>query len=125
MFIGIFFDEFVRGTLPVTKQQGGLHVTLVYKPTDEQLAELIPFIGKKTVVKVVGYANNGRNEGLAVEICDDIPYFGAEKKHITLSRIEEAKAVETGYLDFSADALVEFSRNHDFPKEIVGEIRKC
>lgn len=123
MFVGIFFDEFVVGTLPITSQQGGLHVTLAFRPNAEQMAALTPYMGKKVPVKIVGYGNNGRNEGLAVDI-GDIPYFGAKTQHITLSRISEAKPVETGFIDFSSEKLDKFRETHDFPNVVYGIIKE-
>ena len=122
MFIGIFFDNFVTGTLPIKEQQGGLHVTLAYNPSPEQLSALMPFLGKTVEVKIVGYANNNQNEGLQVDFVG-IPYFGAEKKHITISRVKTAKPVDTGKLDFSEKTLTDIRKNKNIPDIISGEIR--
>lgn len=124
MFIGIFFDNFVTGTLPIKEQQGGLHVTLAYNPSTEQLSALMPFLGKMVEVKIVGYANDNRNEGLQVDFTG-IPYFGAEKKHITISRVKTAKPVDTGKLDFSTEALTDIRKNKNIPDIVSGEIRIC
>ena len=120
-FVGIFFADDIKGTLANTDNKGGLHVTLSYRPSEDIWAELKPYIGKEVEVKVVGYGNDGQNEGLLVEF-DGIPYYGAEKKHITLSIAEGAKAVNTGFLDFSVEGLREFKKTHRVPSKLVGVI---
>ena len=120
-FVGIFFDDDIVGTLENTNNSGGLHVTLAFKPNDDAWRQLKPFIGEKVEVKVLGYGNDGQNEGLLVEF-DGIPYFGAEKRHITLSIAKGAKAVNTKNLDFSVEGLTEFRKTHYIPDTLVGVV---
>lgn len=119
MFVGIFFPNFVEGTMENRNNKGGLHVTLAYKPTPEKLAQYT--IGQKVEVRIVGYGKDDENEGLLVEF-DGIPYYGAKNKHITLSCSKNGKPVNTGYLNFSAEALEEFRKTHDVPDTVIGVI---
>ena len=107
-YIGCFFpkEELLSRTEHIS--EGHLfrlidapHVTFVFAPekADESL------FGEKVRVRVTGYGNDGRNEGLRVELysdnrelCDmivDIPV-----PHITLSVAKGARPYETRFLEF-------------------------
>jgi hypothetical protein len=85
------------------------HVTFYYNggkvdaTAKKIIDECIDFIGENATVKGDAYGNDGKNEGIAVEICSGckIPYYGAETPHITISLAEGAKAVDTAFLNFS------------------------
>lgn len=80
------------------------HITLKYKPTEEDIKTYLPLVGKEVKIAIIGYANDGYTEGYEVEILTpNIPYMGQEKVHITLSYAPEkgAKPVDTGKLNFA------------------------
>lgn len=78
------------------------HVTFAFKPTEYNP----DLIGKLAMLKVVGYACDGKNQGLQVEMEESsVPEILAEFKkienpHITLSVSNEGKPVDTGKLKF-------------------------
>lgn len=96
-YVGIF-TEHIDGVLG--KDIPNQHITLAFRPDDAQFKELLKHVGQDCSYKVIGYANDGMNEGLQVIIATDVPYFGAEQQHITLSIDPSGKAVDTGKLDF-------------------------
>lgn len=98
MYYGIFFKTLVKGVLE--KDILDKHITCVFKPSAEQEKVMKAYLGKEYAVKVVGYANDGKNEGLLCEPVDSFPYYGANKMHITLSVSKEGKPVNTAFLDF-------------------------
>lgn len=78
------------------------HVTFVYEPdsVDESL------FGEKVEIKVIGYGNNGINEGFQVEIFSSNERIVKMARripvpHITLSVGEHGKPVDTKKLDFA------------------------
>ena len=97
-YIGVFFDseELPKGLLDNDIQHK--HITLKYHPADEEVALFTHFIGKEVTVHIVGYGNDGQNEGLFVSLDNTIPYMGADRPHITLSIADGAKAVNTAYI---------------------------
>jgi hypothetical protein len=96
-YVGIF-TEHIDGVLG--KDIPNQHITLAFHPDDAQFKELLKHVGQDCSYKVIGYANDGMNEGLQVVIATDVPYFGAEQQYITLSIDPSGKAVDTGKLDF-------------------------
>lgn len=77
------------------------HVTFAYKPeeVDEKL------FGEKILVRAVGYANDGENEGIRVEIFSENAQISkmAEQipvPHITLSVSDSGQPVNTCFLRF-------------------------
>ena len=101
-YIAVFFDAatqcFIRGYSKegLDNPTGDLHVTVQYKPEDDH-SELF---GEKVSVKVVAYGNNGRNEGLKVEVIAENAELqalldGIAVPHITLSWSKDSKAVFT------------------------------
>ena len=88
------------GTL--ARQIDAPHVTFVYRPeaVEEEL------FGEPLRLCVTGYANDGRNEGVRVEIRTENARLRdmAERircPHITLSVSEDGRPVDTGYLTFT------------------------
>lgn len=78
------------------------HVTFVYRPerVDTRL------FGREVTVRVTGYGNDGRNEGLRVELVTDEPALEALARaislpHITLSVSRKGRPVDTAGLAFS------------------------
>lgn len=108
-YIGCFFDpralDAPLGRLvrrPLAREVPFPHVTFVYRPDQVDRA----LFGLPVSARAVGYANDGKNEGLRVELAapdgrlaalaGDIPV-----PHITLSVAAGARSVDTGRLDFS------------------------
>lgn len=77
------------------------HVTFTFKPKDVR----IELLGKPVRFRVIGYACDGRNQGLQVEvvsICGSLvqEYDSIKVPHITISVSSDGKPVDTGKLDF-------------------------
>ena len=100
VYIGVFLEN-IPGTLE--RQIADQHVTLAFSPNQEKYEKLHEVIGTECKMELVGYGNDGQNEGLKVKLISDVPYFGADNPHITLSLADGAKAVKTANLDFSLD----------------------
>lgn len=88
---------------PLEKDIQDPHITFEYRPekVDQSL------FGKKIHIKIVGYGNNGQNEGLNVQLESDDPSVQAmidqiEVPHITIAVSREGKPVNTKNLDFEA-----------------------
>lgn len=91
------------------------HVTVAYRPGVEKV--FLDSLSSEAIIRVVGYGNNGENEGLLVEVSAEDPVIqktlsdrvapdrdGKLKTvpmHITLSIADGAEAVNTKYLDFT------------------------
>ena len=105
------------------------HVTTAYRPDIEKL--LLDSLGSGATIRAVGYGNDGKNEGLLVEVLAEDPAiqkaleerFVPDKKgevkvvptHITLSIADNAKAVDTKDLDFSPlDEPIDLTGTYEF-----------
>ncbi len=95
---------------PLYRIIGNTHITFAYRPetVDETL------FGEEVRVRIVGYGNNGKNEGLKVEIASDNEKIQslAEKipvPHITLSVSEDGDTADTRYLEFEAVEPIEIT----------------
>ena len=78
------------------------HVTFAYKP--ESVDETL--FGEPLEITMTGYANDGKNEGVKVELTAENPRIREmiaqiEVPHITLSVSETGESVNTRFLDFS------------------------
>ena len=110
IYNGLFIDEnekkklLALGKTHLSKIIADPHVTLFFKPGSEK--EYRKLWGKKAVVEVVGYANDGKNEGVLVKVKAEDPQlqelFEKEVKvpHITISVAKDGKPVDTAKLDF-------------------------
>ncbi len=77
------------------------HVTFQFRPETAPT----PLFGEKVCVKVVGYGNDGKNEGLKVEVFADSQMLSKMAKeilvpHITISVSADGKPVDTAKLAF-------------------------
>lgn len=95
IYWGLFLIEDRPALLEPVQHQ---HVTFGFRtepPAD------IPW-GEETKVKVVGYGNDGMNEGLLVELSPSqtVVYSGAPVPHITVG-LNGGKAKDTWKLDFT------------------------
>lgn len=99
-YMGWFLDK-QPGVLDKTIENQ--HVTAVYQPCDSVYLDLLQHLGQECEMEILGYGNDGKNEGLLVQLHSDLPYRGAEKQHITLSISKDGKAVNTAFLDFDKE----------------------
>ena len=91
------------------------HLTIQFhgrkKPSSEQLQSLSEIYGKPVEVKILGYANDGKNEGF---LCEGHQKDG-RPFHITLSISEDGKAVDTGHIfPIDKDGNIIESSNENF-----------
>jgi hypothetical protein len=117
LYVGIFIDH-IYGHLD--KDIPNQHVTLAFQPDEKIFNKLSKYLGKSCEISVLGYDNDGKNEGLLVDIADEIPYFGSDKKHITLSIDESSSPVKTGSLKF--DKSIPEDISVQLPKVLIGTI---
>ena len=99
IYSAVFLDRPLPGRL--TTVIANQHVTHVFRPSTVDKS----FLGKKVAVKLLGYANDGVNEGYSVSVSSaDENLHEALKSilvpHITLSVSESGKPVDTQKLDF-------------------------
>ena len=80
-----------------------VHCTFAFRPTAEQIAEFLPYVGKRFDLSVVGYGADEQNSGFSVSIPSDLLYLyhGSIQPHITTSLADDGRAVNTGKLSFS------------------------
>lgn len=107
-YVGCFFDyrELTELVAPIRKNalknnKRTPHVTFEYKP-DSILTELWDTAITATII---GYGNNGENEGLKVVLSSDNETINRmsrkiEVPHITLAVSDTGQAVNTRYLEF-------------------------
>lgn len=111
IYIGIFVDydtlqKFVNDNITkdrLSRMTERPHVTFAFRPKEYNP----DLIGKLVMLKVVGYACDGKNQGLQIEMDNtSIPEILAEfdkikNPHITLSISDDGKPVDTGKMEFS------------------------
>ena len=117
-YLSLAFNPPIPGLLD--KQIPNQHVTIAFAPTEEQFKQILPYLGMEFEIKPIGYGIDAKNEGLLVEIPENIPYFGADQRHITLSISRDGKAVDTGTMEF-ADTIPDEIKAK-MPDRIVGTI---
>lgn len=107
-YIGCFYslDELL-GKIKYTRKNPlqnlvwHVHSTFQFKP--QEVNERL--FGEKIIAKVIGYGNNGKNEGLLVELQaenEELQKMISEitVPHITIAVSKGARAVDTKNLDF-------------------------
>lgn len=108
IYFGIFFDKNdvveaagAVGTNRLARVIETPHITFAFRK--EMPAEFEALLGSEVSVPVVGYANDGRNEGLEVTLDPSLlpMYNGASSVHVTVSVANGAKPVDTGKLRFA------------------------
>ena len=116
-YVGIFVDH-IDGELytDIPNQ----HITLSYRPDSEKFSKLLNYLDTQCEVVVMGYGNDGKNEGLLVDIPSNIPYYGAEQKHITLSVGQDSSPVKTGFLKF--ENYIPENITSQLPEALYGKI---
>lgn len=109
IYTGVFFDlsEVINrfncniGAAKLSNIIENPHVTFTFKPK-----EVNPkLFGKEVVFRVIGYACDGKNQGLQVEYARMseklLPEYNTiQNPHITISVSEDGKPVDTGKLKF-------------------------
>jgi hypothetical protein len=108
IYSGLFLDEASGDMLPSLFQERirDMHVTM-------EFGKVTPFpeeiMGKRYRLKVKGYGNNARVEGILVELPEGLkPYYrNSGVPHITISKRPEAAAKETGRIAFGPVAEFE------------------
>lgn len=83
------------------------HVTVLFRPAPDQIHEEL--FGTEVQFTVTGYANNGTNEGVSVDVSSESSEMqnlleGIEVPHITLAVSKEGKPVNTRFLKFESIA---------------------
>ena len=131
IYAGLFIDpEDIYDKFPpsLSHRIRDPHVTTAYRPGVEKL--FLDSLGSGASIRVIGYGNNGQNEGLLVEVAADDPAIqktlneriapdstGELKSvptHITLSIAEGAEAVNTKSLNFEPlNAPVELTGHYE------------
>lgn len=97
-YLGVFIDPPLQGQLDRTIPNQ--HITISFNPSDSMFLETIPHLGEECEITVLGYGNDGKNEGLLVSVAGNFVYQGAEQQHITLSVSKDGRPVNTGKLVF-------------------------
>lgn len=97
-YIGVFTEQ-IPGLLDKTIESQ--HITFSFKPDEDKFKEALPYLGAECSIKILGYGNDGHNEGLLVQVNSSLPYYASDKQHITLSVSENCKPVDTAKLDFN------------------------
>lgn len=103
---GLFInsDDLQKKIAPTLKRKiRDLHVTTKFDPKGKDLN--LGQLGTKARIRAVGYGNDGKNEGLLVEVEADDPVIqeacdALEVPHITLSLGPDGKPQDTAKLDF-------------------------
>ena len=111
IYTGVFFDsselahEFgvFIGKKTLSNIIENPHVTFTYKPKDADVKE--DLFGVPVKFKVVGYACDGKNQGLQVDVLAmngslESEYNSIKAPHITISVSEDGRPVDTGKLNF-------------------------
>ena len=106
---GLFLDEATQEKLIELQKKGlsdivkDMHITFKFGETEKYPQELM---GREFIVKIVGYASDGKNSGFQIELPEELNAYYKNKNlpHITVSLGEidgvKGKAVDTGTLSF-------------------------
>ncbi len=110
IYTGVFFDaaelseKFAKyvGEETLSNIIKNPHVTFTFKPSSVDTR----LLGKEVGFNVTGYACDGKNQGLSVEVSVIHGYLSSEYQtikhpHITISVSEDGKPVDTGKLCFT------------------------
>ena len=97
IYWGIFFEDWL---LPV----GQLDRDIEHKHVTFEFRGYCPpeLVGTEWTVEVLGYANDGANEGVSVLLPDELlpAYLNPAQPHVTLSVSNGSSPKDTGWLDF-------------------------
>lgn len=120
IYTGVFFDvaelieKFAKyvGEETLSNIIKNPHVTFTFRPSSVDTS----LLGKQVCFNVTGYACDGKNQGLSVEVSLihaglSSEYQTIKHPHITISVSEDGRPVDTGKLDFKPISV---------PFEVVG-----
>lgn len=115
VYVGCFvpFEAFYDAVAPLRREPlereiKAPHVTFAYRPE-----EIDPtLLGQRVRIWVIGYGNNGQNEGVSVRLTSDDPVINAHfadiaVPHITIALSQVGKAVDTKDLTFQPVSPIE------------------
>lgn len=109
VYIGLFLNEQLAGTLERTSFPGGQHVTLCFllKYAEEKRAWIeecyASLIGKEEEIMVVGYGNDGKNEAYQVALPSIYrKHIIGTVPHITIGCSADGIPVDSGKLKFKS-----------------------
>ncbi len=89
LFVGIELEKPIRATIGIEPEgyvkEYTQHITLAYKPNDEETHKYKELIEKEVSVLLNEYAVSETHEGYKAVIPDNIPYFNKSIPHITVS----------------------------------------
>jgi len=98
-FVAVFLDSASKGKLlgtfpPAHHNIHAEHVTVIFKPTQEQLKEMKDsnLFGKKFAIRVVGYAEDESGQAVKVEVPEAV-FSEGRIPHITISTATGIKPV--------------------------------
>lgn len=109
---GLFFEGKVAALIHLLDKPSlefvndKLHCTFKYLPDDEEIFDELA--GKSFEVYIVGYGNDGKNSGFAIELPKELQKYyinyneegELKTPHITVSLSKGSKAVDTCNLEF-------------------------
>ena len=97
------------------------HVTTAFNPASPSVGYKI---GEKVSVTVIGYGNDGKNEGFLVALPTGKPCCN-KQPHITVSIAHDGKAVDTGRLKFYPIDPIEIEGRFGYfnGKELIGGVK--
>lgn len=103
VYIGWFLTTPIKNTLEV--EIPNQHITLYFKPTEEQIKSCKSLWGKVRKEKIIGYGISKTNEGVFIypsTIWFNMTRFVRDPfQHITIGRSHDGKPVDTGKLKWS------------------------
>lgn len=103
IYTAIFLTEEAKETLkklypPKHPKVYADHVTLVFKPTPEQIAFLAPFMDQVAVFQVTGVISDEKGQAAKVTIPGNLQVPGQHLHHITISCAEGVSPVYSNEL---------------------------
>lgn len=132
IYAGVFFDVTVveatvnqNGSVTLEKEIALPHVTLAFRPSDEEMQQLYSLVGKEIKVSLDEYAYNNRNAGFKVSIVTPNSvvegFLKGKLPHITTSVGAEGRPVDTPKLFDGSFENVNFVQV-DSHQTIVGRV---
>lgn len=117
IYIGCFirlhdFQSAIKGirTNPLENDIQDPHITFAYRPIEVDQS----LFGTPIKIKIVGYGNDGENEGVKVQLSSSKPRMQylideLETPHITIAVSNEGRPVNTKRLDFEEVEPIELT----------------
>ena len=95
VYLGCFLTEASRAALfeqfpPIHPSQYGDHVTIVFKPTDEEIGRFKNMIGKEADIWIIMYRQDKKGQSVSVVLNEaDALFRPGTRAHITISCAEK------------------------------------